>query len=42
MASDLEHSSGPAEQAVANDYDSFAAAFTERQQSWGRPKPKAA
>ena len=33
MASDLEHSSGPAEQAVANDYDSFAEAYAAETES---------
>lgn len=33
MASDLEHSSGPAEQAVPNDYDSFAEAYAAETES---------
>ena len=33
MASDLEHSSRPAEQAVANDYDSFAEAYAAETES---------
>jgi ubiquinone/menaquinone biosynthesis C-methylase UbiE len=33
MASDLEHSSGPAEHAVANDYDSFAEAYAAETES---------
>ncbi len=33
MASDLEHSSGPAEQTVANDYDSFAEAYAAETES---------
>ena len=33
MASDLEHSSGRAEQAVANDYDSFAEAYAAETES---------
>jgi SAM-dependent methyltransferase len=33
MPSDLEHSSGPAEQAVVNDYDSFAEAYAAETES---------
>lgn len=33
MASDLEYSSGPAEQTVANDYDSFAEAYAAETES---------
>jgi hypothetical protein len=33
MAADLERSSGPAEQAVTNDYDSFAEAYAAETES---------
>ena len=33
MSPDLEHSSGPASHAVANDYDSFAEAYAAETES---------